>query len=84
MGMTITYNGQGLMSFQYQTKASADADGTVEIRLPYSSEPSGNGGSLFINESHFSILGAGGEVLSTAELSVSEADVLQGRSVSLN
>lgn len=83
LGLTATFHEQALMSFEYQSSANADASGEVQIRLPYSTEANGNGGALYVNEGQYSIQNAAGQVVESGQLSVSEADVLQGRTVTV-
>ena len=83
MKFTLTFQEQSLISFQYQSRAAANADGTAEIRVPYSTQADGNGGSLYVHEAQFRIEAADGNTVRGGALNIAESDILQGKNVSL-
>ncbi len=81
--VTTLFNGQSLLSFQYTDSAKASTDGVASIRVPYSTDPTGNGGSVYVGEARYFILNPDGSQVSSGEFMIMEGDVLQGNTVFL-
>ena len=81
--VTTLFNGQPLLSFQYADSANPNADGTATIRVPYSTDASGNGGSIYVGNAKYSILNADGTQVANGDFQIMESDVLQGSLVLL-